>query len=55
VENKIVTRSLKKQLDQVIIHEQVENDITINRNLSVDKIEEFLNQNRNFRGQKRYL
>jgi len=40
MENKIVTISLKKQLDQVIVHEQVENDITINRNLSVDKIDE---------------
>jgi hypothetical protein len=40
MENKIIIRSLEKQLNQVIIHEQVENGTTINMNLSVDKIDE---------------
>jgi hypothetical protein len=35
MENKIVTRSLKRQLNQVIVHEQVENGVAINNNLSV--------------------
>jgi hypothetical protein len=37
MENKIVTRSLKKQLDQVLLHELEENGIAINNNLSVDQ------------------
>ncbi len=37
MENRIITRSLKRQLDQVVVHEQVENDIAINTNLSVDQ------------------
>jgi hypothetical protein len=36
MENKIVTRSLRKQLDQVILHEQVENGTTISNNLSAN-------------------
>jgi hypothetical protein len=36
MENKIVTRSLRKQLHQVVLHEQVENGATINNNLSAD-------------------
>jgi hypothetical protein len=39
MENRIVTRSLRKQLDQVILHEQVENGVAINSNLSVDHID----------------
>ncbi len=39
MENKIVTRSLRKQLDQVVLHEQVENGVTINNNLSADQVE----------------
>jgi hypothetical protein len=40
MENRIVIKSLKKQLDQVIIHEQVENDTTINKNLSANQIDQ---------------
>ncbi len=39
MENQIVTKSLKRQLDQVIVHEQVENGITINSNLSAYHID----------------
>jgi hypothetical protein len=38
MENITITKSLKKQLDQVIVHEQVENDIAINKNLSANQI-----------------
>jgi hypothetical protein len=34
MENIIVTRSLRRQLDQVVLHEEVENGIAINNNLS---------------------
>jgi hypothetical protein len=33
MENKIVTRSLRRQLDLVIIHEQMENGTAINSNI----------------------
>jgi hypothetical protein len=36
MENRIVIGSLKKQLDQVVLHEQVENGIAISNNLSGD-------------------
>jgi len=36
MENKIITKSLKRQLDQVVLHEQVENGSIIINNLSVD-------------------
>ncbi len=36
MENKIVTKSLKRQLDQVILHEQMENGTAISNNLSAD-------------------
>ncbi len=40
MENKIVTsRSLNKQLDHVILHEQVENGATINNNLNTDPMD----------------
>jgi len=38
-ENKIVTKGLKKQLNQVILHEQVENGIAINNNLIADQVD----------------
>ncbi len=38
MENKILTKSLRKQLDQVVLHEQVENGTTINNNLSADQL-----------------
>jgi hypothetical protein len=39
MENIIVTKSLKRQLDQVIVHKQVEDGATINNNLSADQID----------------
>jgi hypothetical protein len=33
MENKIITTSLRKQLNQVVLHEQVENGVDINNNL----------------------
>jgi hypothetical protein len=36
---RIVSKSLKKQIDQVILHQQVENGTAINNNLSVDQID----------------
>jgi hypothetical protein len=36
MENIIIIRSLNKQLNQVVLHEQVENGAAINNNLSVD-------------------
>jgi hypothetical protein len=35
MENKIVIRSLRRQLNLVVLHEQVENGVAINNNLSV--------------------
>ncbi len=40
MDNIIVTRNLKRQLDQVIVHEQMENAIAINHNLTVDHIDQ---------------
>jgi histidinol dehydrogenase len=40
MENRIVTRSLKKQLNQVVLHEQVENGIAISNNLSADHVDQ---------------
>jgi hypothetical protein len=40
MENKIVTRSLRRQLDQVIVHKQMENGATINNKFSVDEIDQ---------------
>jgi len=37
--NKIVIRSLRRQLDHVILHEQVENGATINSKLSADHMD----------------
>jgi hypothetical protein len=39
MENKIVIRSLRRQLDHVILHEQVENGATINSNLSINHMD----------------
>jgi hypothetical protein len=38
MENIIVTRILRRQLDKVIVHEQVENGVAINNNLNVNQI-----------------
>jgi len=36
MENKIAIKSLRRQLDQVILHEQMENVTAISNNLSVE-------------------
>jgi len=33
MENKIITTSLRRQLNQVVLHEQVENGVAIDTNL----------------------
>jgi hypothetical protein len=38
MENKIIIRSSRRQLDQVVLHEQVENGVAISNNLSVDQV-----------------
>ncbi len=40
MENRIVTRSLRRQLDQVVLHEQVENGATISNNLSANQVDQ---------------
>jgi hypothetical protein len=37
MENQIVTKSLRRQLDQVLLHEQVENGVAINNNLNANQ------------------
>lgn len=37
MENITITRSFKRQLHQVLLHEQVENGVTINNILNVDQ------------------
>jgi hypothetical protein len=37
-ENQIVTKSMKRQLDQVIIYEQVENGVAINKIVNTNQI-----------------
>jgi hypothetical protein len=39
MENIIIIISLKRQLNQVVLHEQVENGATISNNLNVDKVD----------------
>ncbi len=39
MENYIVTKILTRQLDPVVLHEQVENGATISNNLSVDEVD----------------
>jgi hypothetical protein len=36
MENRIVTKSLKIQLEKVVLHEQVENGATISNNLNAN-------------------
>jgi hypothetical protein len=40
MENRIVTWSLRKQLDHVIVHVQVENGNAINNNLNANQIDQ---------------
>jgi hypothetical protein len=39
MENIVIIRVLKRQLNHVILHEQVENGIAINNNLSANKVD----------------
>ncbi len=39
MENINVTRSLKKKLNHVVLHEQVENGATTSNNLNADKVD----------------
>jgi hypothetical protein len=39
MENWIITRSLRWQLDHVVLHEQVENGVAINNNLNANKVD----------------
>jgi len=39
MENKIVTKSLRRQLDQVVLHDQEENGTTISNNLIANQID----------------
>jgi hypothetical protein len=38
--NRIVNKSFRRKLNQVLLHEKMENGVTINNNLSVDKIDQ---------------
>ncbi len=40
MEYRIETKILKRQLDQVVLYEQVENGIAISNNLSVDLVDQ---------------
>ncbi len=49
-------KSLKRQLNQVIVDEQMENGTTINNNLSVDKIDQqFVTHRRVFQLKQKHL
>ncbi len=39
MENKIITRSSRRQLDQIVLHEQVENGVAISNNLNANKVD----------------
>jgi hypothetical protein len=39
MQNMIITKSLRRELNQVVLQEQVENGIAINNNLCVDKVD----------------
>jgi hypothetical protein len=40
MENITITRSLKRQLDSVVLHEQVKNGDAVNNNLSADRFDQ---------------
>jgi hypothetical protein len=40
MENKIIIKSSKRQLNQVVLHEQMENGIAINNNLSANQVDQ---------------
>ncbi len=39
MENIIITKSLKRKLDDVVLHEQVENGTAVNNNLNANQID----------------
>ncbi len=39
MKNRIVIKSLKRQLNQVVLHEQVENGIAISNNLNASQVD----------------
>ncbi len=41
MENIIVTGSLRRQLDRILLHEQVENGIVVNNNLNANKLDQW--------------
>ncbi len=41
IENIIVIRSLKRQLNQVVLHDQVENGTAISNNLSANHVDQW--------------
>ncbi len=56
MENKIVIRSLRRQLDQVIVHKQMENGATINNNFNVDEIDQqFVTPIKVYQSKQRHL
>jgi hypothetical protein len=40
MENIVIIRVLKRQLNHVILHEQLENNIAINNNLSANQVDQ---------------
>jgi hypothetical protein len=40
MENKVITKGLRRQLNHVILHEQLENNIAINNNLSANQVDQ---------------
>lgn len=40
MENQIITRSLRRQLKQVVLHEEVENGNAISNNLNANKVDQ---------------
>ncbi len=55
MENRIVIKILRKQLDHVIIHEQVENGIAIIKNLSANQIDQqFITPRRVFQSKQKH-
>jgi len=39
MKNKIITKSLRRQLNQVVLHEQVKNGVAINNNLNTNQVD----------------
>ncbi len=46
MENKISIRGLRRPLDQVVLHEQLENGIAINNNLSAYQVDQWFETSR---------